>query len=275
MKILYKLIFIIIILNLQSCSKEKEKVAKITTPSQELELTKTYKDALEALNTNDPYYAAKKFLESELTYPQSLWAGKSALMASYSYYLQENFVDARFHLERYLRTYPNDKNKAYAHYLIAMTHYETIVDEKTDLKPLINAKSKFNEIIKNYPNTEFAIDAKYKINYINEVLAAKEMYLGRYYLKKQKWIPAINRFKNILREYETSIYTQEALHRLVEINYRIGLIDESKKYAILLGYNYASSKWYKETYLIYNKDYAKPAIKKEKNGIIKKFKDLF
>ena len=275
MKILYKLIFIIIILNLQSCSKEKEKVAKITTPSQELELTKTYKDALEALNTNDPYYAAKRFLESELTYPQSLWAGKSALMASYSYYLQENFVDARFHLERYLRTYPNDKNKIYAHYLIAMTHYDTIVDEKTDLKPLINAKRKFNEIIKNYPNTEFAIDAKYKINYINEVLAAKEMYLGRYYLKKQKWIPAINRFKNILREYETSIYTQEALHRLVEINYRIGLIDESKKYAILLGYNYASSKWYKETYLIYNKDYAKPAIKKEKNGIIKKFKDLF
>ena len=275
MKIFYKLIFIILILNLQSCSKEKEKVTKITTPSQELELTKTYKEAIDALNKNDPYYAAKKFLESELTYPQSLWAGKSALMASYSYYLQENFVDARFHLERYLRTYPNDKNKIYAHYLIAMTHYDTIVDEKTDLKPLINAKKKFNEIIKNYPNTEFSVDAKYKINYINEVLAAKEMYLGRYYIDKKKWIPAINRFKNILREYETSVYTQEALHRLVEINYHIGLIDESKKYAILLGYNYASSKWYKETYLIYNKDYAEPEIKKEKNGIIKKFKDLF
>ena len=101
------------------------------------------------------------------------------------------------------------------------------------------------------------------------------MYLGRFYIKKKKWIPAINRFKNIIKEYETSIFTEEAIHRLVEINYHIGLLDESKKYAMLLGYNYDSSKWYKETYKIYNKDYNKLVIKKEKKGLKKRFKALF
>ena len=158
---------------------------------------------------------------------------------------------------------------------MAMTYYDTIVDEKTDIAPLLNAKKKFKSIIKNYPNTEFSADSIYKINYINEVLASKEIYLGRYYVSKKKWIPAINRFRNILKQYETSIYTEEAIHRLVEINYHIGLVDESKKYAMLLGYNYASSEWYKETYKIYNKDYKKLVIKKEKKGPIKRFKQLF
>ena len=275
MKIFYKVIVIIIILSLQSCSKKEEKISKITSLNQDDELTKTYNEALESLNNGDPYYAGLKFLEAELAYPQSIWAAKSLLMASYSYYLQEDYVEARFHLERYLKNYPNDANIIYAHYLIAMTHYDTIVDEKTDLKPLTDAKDKFNNIIKNYPNTEFAADSKYKINYINEVLASKEMYLGRFYIKKKKWIPAINRFKNIIKEYETSIFTEEAIHRLVEINYHIGLVDESKKYAMLLGYNYDSSMWYKETYKIYNKDYNKLVIKKEKKGLKKRFKALF
>ena len=275
MKIFYKSIFIIIILSLQSCAKEEEKISKIVTLNQEHELSKTYKEALESLNNNDPYFAAKKFLDSELAYPQSIWAAKSALMASYSYYLQEDFVGSRFHLERYFKTYPNDVNIIYAHYLVAMTYYDTIVDEKTDIAPLLNAKKKFKSIIKNYPNNEFSVDSIYKINYINEVLASKEIYLGRYYVSKKKWIPAINRFRNILKQYETSIYTEEAIHRLVEINYHIGLVDESKKYAMLLGYNYASSEWYKETYKIYNKDYKKLVIKKEKKGPIKRFKQLF
>ena len=275
MNIFYKAVIIIIILSLQSCSKKEEKISKMTSLNQEDELIKTYNEALESLNNGDPYYAGVKFLEAELAYPQSIWAAKSLLMASYSLYLQENFVEARFHLERYLKIYPNDSNIIYAHYLMAMTHYDTIVDEKTDLKPLIDAKKKFISIINNYPNTEFSSDSKYKINYINEVLASKEMYLGRFYLKKKKWIPAINRFKNIIKQYETSIYAEEAIHRLVEINYHIGLVDESKKYAVLLGYNYDSSKWYKETYKIYNKDYDKIVIKKKKRGLIKRFKTLF
>jgi outer membrane protein assembly factor BamD len=275
MKIFYKVIVIIIILSLQSCSKKEEKISKITSLNQDDELIKTYNEALESLNNGDPYYAGLKFLEAELAYPQSIWAAKSLLMASYSYYLQEDYVEARFHLERYLKSYPNDVNIIYAHYLIAMTHYDTIVDEKTDLKPLTNAKDKFNNIIKNYPNTEFAADSKYKINYINEVLASKEMYLGRFYIKKKKWIPAINRFKTIVIKYDTSEVVEEALLRLIEVYYIIGLEEESKKYANILGYNYQSSEWYKYSYEIFNKKYTNSIQKKKKIDLLKKFRKLF
>jgi outer membrane protein assembly factor BamD len=275
MHIFYKLLVIVIFVSLQSCAKEEKKPSKITQLNQELELVTTYKDALDNLKDGDPYYAAGKFLESELAYPQSVWAPKSALMAAYAYYLQENYSESRFHLNRFLKTYPNNVNSVYAHYLIAICHYEVIVDEKKDLNPLLESKKKFNYLIENYPSTEFAIDSAYKVDLINEILASKEMYLGRYYLKKEKWIPAINRFKNILDKYKTSIYTEEAVHRLVEIHYRIGLIEESRKYATLLGYNYASSQWYKKSYSLFNKKYKEPTIKKDKKKLRKKFKSLF
>lgn len=276
MQIFYKLLILVILINLQSCAKKEVKESpKITQLNQELELVTTYKDALNNLKNGDAYYAAEKFLESELAYPQSIWAPKSALMAAYSYYLQENYSEARFQLERFLKTYPNDKNSVYAHYLIAICHYEVIVDEKKDLEPLLESKKRFNYLIKNYPNTEFATDSLYKVDLINEILASKEMYIGRFYLKKEKWIPAINRFKNILDQYKTSIYTEEAVHRLVEIHYRLGLIDESRKYATLLGYNYASSKWYKKSYKLFNQKYKEPNIKKDKKKLRKKFKSLF
>ena len=276
MHIIYKLLIIIILINLSSCSKKEEKIiTKITEINQELELAATYKEALNALEEGDPYFAAKKFLESELSYPQSIWASKSALMAAYAYYLQENYSESKFHLNRFLKTYPNNINAVYAHYLIAINHYEVIVGEKKDLEPLIESKKKFNYLIKTYPNTEFARDSLYKLDLINEILASKEMYIGRYYLEKKKWIPAINRFKHIIDEYKTSIYTEEALHRLVEIHYHIGLIEESKKYAILLGYNHDSSKWYKKSYLLFNKKYKEPKIKKENKDIKERFKKLF
>ena len=240
-----------------------------------------YREGMQNLDEGDTYYAAKKFLESELLFPQSEWAPKSVLMASYAYYLQDYYSESIFNLERYISTYPDDKNMAYAYFLLAMCHYETIVDEKKDLAPLLEAKKKFEFIIINYSNTDFAIDSKYKIDLINDILASKEMYLGRHYIKKEKWIPAINRFKNILENYETTIYTEEAIHRLVEIYYRIGFIEESKKYASLLGYNYLSSEWYKKSYKLFNKRYSASLIekdgknKKEKEGIIKRFKKLF
>ena len=221
-----------------------------------MELIATYKEAYAALDKNDTYYAAKKFLEAELLYPQSTWAAKSALMASYSYYLQNYYAEALANLNRYLKTYPTDINVQYAHYLIAMCYYETIEDEKKDSAPLIEAKNKFNYIIKNYPNTDFALDAKFKIGFIEDILASKEMYLGRHYINKQKWIPAINRFQKVITEYDQTIFVEEAIHRLVEINYKIGLLEESRKYAKLLGYNYQSSEWYKKTYKIFNEDYS-------------------
>jgi len=161
-----------------------------------------------------------------------------------------------------------------------MSFYEQIVDEKKDLKSILDSKKQFEIIIKEYPTTEFAIDAKFKIDLINEILAAKEMYLARYYLNKSKWIPALNRFKTVFNEYNTTIYIEEAVHRLVEVNYRLGLIEESKKYANTLGYNYQSSEWYKNTYKIFNKNYRDgikelKKDKKKKTSLIKRLKEFF
>ncbi len=275
-KFYFLLFFFLLILN--SCSKDIEKVSVIKENTQDLEMIVAYREGYEALMDGDPYYAANKFLEAELLFPQSEWASRSALMASYSYYLQNYYTEALSNLERYLKTYPTDKNLAYAHYLIAMCYYETIENEKKDSKPLLDAREKFNFIVENYPNTDFALDAKFKLGLIDTILASKEMYIGRHYIKKEKWIAAVNRFKTVIEDYDQTIFTQEALHRLVEINYKLGLIEESQKYANILGYNYLSSDWYKRSYSIFNKDYSVEVnrpIKKDKRGIKDKFKKLF
>ena len=274
-----KLNFIIIIfcIFLSSCSKQEKEISVIKELDQSREMVATYEEGYVALEKGDTYFAAQKFLEAELLYPQSLWASKSALMASYSYYLQNYYSEAISNLNRYLNTYPTDTNVVYAHYLIAMCYYETIEDEKRDSAPIIRAREKFNFIIKNYPNTDFAMDATFKVGLIKDILASKEMYLGRHYIKRGKWIPAINRFQYIVESYDQTIFIEEALHRLVEINYRLGLIEESQKYANLLGYNYQSGEWYEKSYKVFNQDYKIKKIvqKKEKKGVIKKFKKLF
>ena len=279
MKLIIKLSgALLIVLALLSCAAEKKEISVIKELDQEQEMISSYREGMEFLDKGDTYYAAKKFLEAELLFPQSDFAPKSALMASYAYYLQDYYSEATFNLERFLDTYPNDKRVSYAHYLLAMCYYETIVDEKKDLGPLTNAKKKFQFIINNYPETDFAEDAIYKIDLINDILASKEMYIGRHYIKREKWIAAINRFKVVMKEYQTTIYVEEAIHRLVEIYYYLGLVEESQKYASVLGYNYASSEWYKATYRIFNKNFEPKIIKakkKEKIGMLKKFKKLF
>ena len=278
MKFIYKLVLALIFFSLTSCSNNKEEVSKIKELDQEMEMISTYKEGMKALNENDAFFAAKKFLEAELLFPKSSWAAKSALMAAYAYYMQDNYAEAQFNLERYLLTYPLDKRRPYAEYLLAICHYQEIVDEARDLRPLIIARNKFQSILKKYPSTDFALDAKYKIDLINDILASKEMYLGRHYIKKEKWIPAINRFKNVITDYDDTIYAEEAIHRLVEIHYRIGLIEESKKYASMLGYNYLSGEWYKKSYKIFNKNYKtqrSKETKKDKKKIFNKFRKLF
>ena len=272
------IIFFLFLFLINSCAKEEKKIAVIKETKQDLEMISSYKEAYRALDEGDPYFAAKKFLEAELLFPQSDWAPRSALMASYSYYMQNYYSEAISNLERYLKTYPTDKNLSYAHYLIAMCYYETIEDEKRDSAPLIRAKNKFNYVVKNYPNTDFTLDAKFKLGLIEDVLASKEMYLGRHYIKKGKWIAAMNRFQTVIKEYDKTVFVEEALHRLVEINYKLGLIEESEKYANILGYNYLSSRWYKRAYKVLNKDYSsqvQTAIKKDKKGVLNKFKKLF
>ena len=271
--------FIILIL-FGSCSKEVSKKDLIKEKSLELQVEEAYKEGIEALNDGDVLFAAKKFNEAEILFPQAVSAPQSALMAAYSYYTQDYYSDAIAELKRFLKVYPAHKDLGYVYYMLAICYYEQIVDEKKDLQSIINAKENFNIIIKNYPNSEYAIDAEFKIDLINDILAAKEMYLGRYYFDKKKWIPAINRFREIIDNYDTTIYAEEALHRLVEVHYTIGLIDEAEKYAQLLGYNYQSSKWYENSYSLFDKTYKKRkkerfnTYKKKSGGLIKKFKTL-
>ncbi len=277
----YKILFILTSLFfVWSCGEKINKISEIVEVDMEMQMSNAYREGYFELQRGDVLLAAKKFNEAELLYPQSPWAPKSALMAAYAYYSQDYYTDAIFELERYLITYPNHKDKVYAHFLLGVSFYEQIVDEKKDLKSIIDSKKQFLIVIENYPSSEFAMDANFKMDLINEILAAKEMYIARYYLNKKKWIPALNRFKTVVNEYNTTIYTEEALHRLVEINYRLGLIEESKRYANTLGYNYQSSNWYKNTYKVFNKNY-RDSIKelqkdkKNKKGVIKRLKGLF
>ena len=269
---------LIIIAFIFSCSKETKETLNIKKTSQDLEIITIYNDAFENLENNDPYIASRKFLEAELLYPQSVWAPRSALMASYAFYIQNYYSEAISNLNRYLKTYPSDKNLPYAYYLLAMCNYEMIEDELRDMGPLIEAKFFFNIVVERYPNTDFALDAEFKLEYIEVMLASKEMYLGRHYQNRNKWIAAINRFQNITKNYSQTIFIEEALHRLVEINYKLGLKDESQKYANILGYNYLSSQWYEKSYKIFNKEYKKKSPINQndnKKGVIEKFKKLF
>tara|TARA_Y100001949_G_scaffold8384_1_gene6152 strand:- start:171 stop:1010 length:840 start_codon:yes stop_codon:yes gene_type:complete len=278
MKYFVNILIILIFLFLNSCSNDKKKIDIIEEEDIELQMIDSYKEGIKALEDGDVLFAAKKFNEAELVYPQSDWAPKSALMSAYSYYIHDYYGDAVFELNRFIKTYPKDLRLSYAHFLLGMCYYEQIVDEKKDLGPILKAKEKFNYILKKYPSTDFALDAQFKLDLINDILASKEMYIGKHYVKKQKWIPAINRFKTIVNNYETTVYVEEALFRLVEIYYLLGLTDESQKYAKLLGYNYLSSRWYKESYRIFNKNYESPREKikkKKRNFIIRKFKSIF
>ncbi len=275
---LNKLLIFFILIFLYSCSGDEKKEIIIEEQDLELQMIESYKAGVQALEEGDVLFAAKNFNNAELLFPQSKWASRSVLMAAYSYYSQSYYGDAIFEVQRFIKTYPLDPNIPYAHFLLAMCYFENIVDEKKDLAPLVKSKKEFQFIIRNYPETDFALDAKYKLNLIDSVLASKEIHIGKYYLEKQKWIAAINRFKNVIHDYDTTIFTAEALHRLVEVHYKIGLIEESKKYAEVLGYNYLSSEWYKESYKVFNQDYENPVEKikkKKRNFIIKKFKSLF
>ncbi len=271
-------IFLIVIFLFSSCAKKEEKISIIEEENLEMQMIEAYNEGIKELERGDVRFAAKKFNEVELLYPQSVWAARSTLMAAYSYYSDMYFTDAIIELERFLDKYKNHPRRDYAYYLLAICHYNLIVDEKKDLGEIIKAEKYFQLIIKNYPNTEFAVDSEFKLELINEILASKEMYLARYYSDREKWIPAINRFKKIVTNYDTTIYVEEALHRLVEINYRIGLEEEAKKYAALLGYNYLSSEWYKASFKIINKDYksiSKREDEEKQKSILERFKELF
>ena len=272
-----KIIFFLLLTALLfSCSKNNIESVVIEPTEEEMALS-SYEEAIEALKIGDAFYATKKFKEVESIMPQSKWAAKASLMASYSEYSRNAYDSSIFGLERHIKNYPADQNIPYAHYLIAICYYEQILDEKKDILPLLKAKKKFEFIIKTYPETDYAIDARFKIDLIVDQLAAKEMSIARFYMKTEKWIPALNRLKVVVEKYDKTIFIEEALHRLVEVYYRLGLTEEAKQAAAILGYNYQSSKWYERSYKVFNKEYKMKKIKKQKKmGLIrKKIKSLF
>ncbi len=270
-------IFILISITITSCAEKKEKISLIKEDNLEMQMIDAYNEGLKEFNDGDIFFAAKKFNEVELLYPQSIWAPRSTLMAAYAYYSQLYFTDAIYELERFLDKYKNHPDTDYAYYLLAICHYNQIVDEKKDLGEIVKSREYFLLLTNEFPDTYFAEDAKFKLELIQEILASKELYLANYYLQREKWIPAINRYKNIVNDYDTTIFIEEALYRLVELNYKLGLEEEAKKYTALLGYNYQSSDWYERSYKILNSNYKKTELKKDikkQKSLLKKFRDL-
>ena len=272
-------VFLILLLSvflLLACSK-KDNTEIVSEPTEKEMVVAIYVEAVDALKEGDAFYAAKKFKEAESLLPQSEWAAKASLMASYAEYSRNAFSNSIFGLERHIANYPADKNIPYAHYLIAICYYEQILDEKKDLQPLVQAKEKFEFIMLTYPETDYATDARFKLDLIIDQLAAKEMSIARYYMKTEKWIPALNRLKIVVEKYDKTVFIEEALHRLVEVYYKIGLVEEAKQAAAILGYNYQSGTWYERSYKVFNKEYKTKKIKKTKEmGLIRrKIKGLF
>ena len=270
------LVSLLLIFLLFSCSKKENKKI-ISEPTEKEIAVGIYLEAVESLKEGDAFYAAKKFREVESMMVLNKWASKASLMASYADYSRNSYSSAIFSLERHINNYPADDYIPYAHYLIAMCYYEQILDEKKDLKPLLKAKEKFEFIMEAYPDTDYGTDARFKIDLIIDQLAAKEMSIARFYMKTEKWIPALNRLKVVVEKYDKTVFIEEALHRLVEIYYRLGLTEEANKAASILGYNYQSGEWYKKTYKVFNKKYKPKKIKEEKKmGLIRrKIKSLF
>jgi len=265
-----KLIYFILIIFLTlSCSKEN---LELNVPVTEEKAFVIYREAVDAMNKGDNFYASKKFSEAETILPTIELSAKASLMSSYCLYLINFYPEAIASLERHIKQYPADKNIAYVHYLVAIIFYEQILDEKKDINPLLKSKKKIEFFLKNYPNTDYALDLKFKMDLIINQLAAKEMYVAKYYISTQKWIPAVNRLKIIVEEYSETVFIEEALHRLVEVYYRVGLVEEAKNAAAILGYNYNSSEWYDESYRILNKSYKKLKKKdiKKKERLIKR-----
>jgi len=254
---------ILLVLILFSCSQPSKEIAtEVKGSSLEEQMVIAYREGVTALEQGDVFFATKKFSEAEMLFPQSEWAPKASLMTAYSYWSEAYYSNSIQELKRFLKVYPKNVNLDYAYYLLAMNYYDSIIDEKKDLRPLEESKKYFKILIEKFPQTDYAADASYKLELISDMMAAKEIYIARHYMKKEKWVAALNRLKFVIKNYQETIYTEEALHRIVEVYYIIGLEDEAKKYANILGYNYNSSEWYEQSYKILNKDYE---IKNKKN----------
>ena len=243
-----KQIFFIILLFSALISCSDTKLAAPETEGEKLKIL--YSRGMDMVERKDFVDAAIIFEDIERQYPYSKWSNQAQLMTSFCYYKSQMYDKSLDSLERFIALYPGSKKISYAYYLRALNYFEQIRDVERDQSYTSKAKKAFYEVTTKYPDSEFAKDAYDKIDIINDRLAAKEMEIARFYQTNHQWISAINRYNELLDNYGTSVYTAETLHRLVEIYYTLGLLEEAKKYASTLGHNFPESKWYAMSYEI-------------------------
>jgi outer membrane protein assembly factor BamD len=209
-----------------------------------------YNAAVDALTEERYVAAAKEFDEVDRQHPYSVWATKAQLMSAYSNYQNNKYDDAIVGLDRFIQLHPSNRDVAYAYYLKALCYYEQISDVQRDAKMTELALKAFDEVVRRFPETSFARDARLKIDLTYDHLAGKEMEVGRFYLKRGQYIGAINRFRVVVDKYQTTSHVPEALHRLVECYLALGLAEEARKVAAVLGHNYPGSPWYNDSYAL-------------------------
>lgn len=207
-----------------------------------------YTEGKQRLDKGDYKIAAALFDEVERQHPYSEWARRAEIMGAFANYLQRDYNKAIEGAQRFLAIHPGNKEAPYAYYLISLCYYEQIADVDRDQKITEEALEALTEVIRRYPQTEYAADARLKIDLVNDHLAGKEMEIGRYYERSGKWLAAEIRFQTVIDKYQTTSHTPEALYRLTETNLALGIPDQAKKYAAVLGANYPGNKWYQKAY---------------------------
>ena len=235
----------VILLPAAGCARNK---AKGDTAYVARDVNTLYSLAKERADRGSYEDAAKLFDEVERQHPYSVWARRAQLMSAFSYYMAQKYPDAVSSAQRFLTIHPGNKDAAYANYLIAMSYYQQIEDVTRDQKITQQASDSFNELIRRYPQSRYASDARLKLDLINDHLAGKEMEVGRFYQRAGNWLAAATRFREVVDKYQTTSHTPEALERLVETYLNLGMPAEAQKAAAVLGANYPGSEWYKRSY---------------------------
>jgi outer membrane protein assembly factor BamD len=249
---------LVVLLLLTSCSnKNKDELAK------NYSVEELYNKAMDKLNKKSYTEAAEGFATVQQEHPFSKWAIKAEVMEAYCYYLKRDYDQVAIIVDEFVKLHPSHQDVPYAYYLKGLSYYDQIADIKRDQKITEEALVALNEVISRFSASEYARDAKIKLDLVNDRLAGKEMEVGRFYLKRGELISALNRFQLVVDGYQTTVHAPEALYRISSIYLALGVKDEAERYAAVLGYNYPSSKWYKHSYnLIKVKN--KPVIKKDK-----------
>lgn len=224
-------------------SDSRERLAYVERPAENI-----YNEGMDRMERNDLGRAKLLFQEVERQHPFSKWARRAMLMSSYANYLSADYEEAVSTANRFISLHPGNESTPYAYYLIAMSYYDQIYDVGRDQATTMNAEAALQQVIRRYPESDYARDARLKLELTHDHLAGKEMAVGRYYLKENQQLAAIGRFKTVVRNFETTSHVEEAMHRLVESYVSLGIIEEAKLVGSVLGYNYPSSEWYNDSY---------------------------